>query len=118
MMMMFGGNVKDMEKIQMKMPGANGAFKQVAVGPEQGWEGWVLRVMTLEAGGNTPTHKHPWPHINYVLSGKGSVMIDGQEFPVAADTCAYIPGDSEHGFKNLGDEELRFICIVPEEGDK
>lgn len=49
-MMMFVGNVKDMEKIQMKMPGANGAFKQVAVGPEQGWEGWVLRVMTLEAG--------------------------------------------------------------------
>ena len=45
-------------------------------------------------------------------------MIDGQEFPAEVGTCAYIPKDAEHGFKNLGEQELRFICIVPEEGDK
>lgn len=115
--MMFIGNVKDMKMIPMTVPGANGAFKQVAVGPAQGWEGYVLRVMTLEAGGNTPQHKHPWPHINYVLSGQGSIFLDGQEYPAEAGTCAYLPANSEHGFKNLGDEAMQFICIVPEEGE-
>ena len=33
---MFIGNIKDMEKIPMQVPGASGAFKQVAVGPRQG----------------------------------------------------------------------------------
>ena len=73
--------------------------------------------MTLEAGGHTPRHAHPWPHINYVLEGRGVIFLDGQEYPAEAGTCAYLPADHEHGFQNLGDTELRFICIVPEEGE-
>ena len=49
---MFVGNVKDMPKIDMTPGGAKGAVKQVAVGPEQGWEDYVMRIITLEAGGN------------------------------------------------------------------
>ena len=35
---MFVGNTKDMPKIDMTPGGAKGAWKQVAVGPEQGWD--------------------------------------------------------------------------------
>lgn len=115
---MFVGNIKDMPEIPMTMPGAQGAIKQVAIGSKQGWEGWVMRVMTLEADGHTPTHSHPWPHINYVLSGQGSVTIDGKQTAIQAGSCAYIPSGAEHGFQNQGSESLKFICIVPEEGDK
>ena len=114
---MFIKDLKEIEKKAMVVEGAKGAYKQVAIGPKEGWDGYVLRVMTLETAGNTPQHKHPWPHINYVLSGLGTVAIDGKEYPVKEGTCAYIPADSEHSFVNIGESELKFICIVPEIGE-
>ena len=41
---MFVGHVNDMPKIDMTPGGAKGAAKQVAVGPEQGWEDYVMRI--------------------------------------------------------------------------
>ena len=71
---MFVGHVNDMPKIDMTPGGAKGAAKQVAVGPEQGWEDYVMRIMTLDVEGNSPQHSHDWPHINYVISGTGVLM--------------------------------------------
>ena len=45
---MFVGKYKDFPKIDMTPSGAKGAVKQVVVGPEQGWEDYVLRVITLD----------------------------------------------------------------------
>ena len=78
---MFVGKYKDFPKIDMTPSGAKGAVKQVVVGPEQGWEDYVLRVITLDVDGYSPTHMHDWPHINYVISGTGVVMISGMCLP-------------------------------------
>ena len=48
---MFVGKYKDFPKIDMTPSGAKGAVKQVVVGPEQGWEDYVLRVITLDVDG-------------------------------------------------------------------
>ena len=114
---MFVGTVKDMPKIDTTPGGAKGTVKQVAVGPQQGWEDYVMRIMTLETGGNSPQHAHDWPHINYVISGTGVLMIDGTEFPIEKGTCAYVPSNAEHCFTNTGNESLEFICIVPTRGE-
>nr|WP_243236935.1 cupin domain-containing protein [Heliobacterium chlorum] len=109
------------KKIQFKTLNGLGivcARKQSLVGPEQGWDGWVMRQFTLGQDGQTPKHSHPWPHINYILSGKGTLFLDGKEQAVESGSVAYIPGDEEHQFRNVGDEDFVFICIVPEEGDK
>ena len=71
---MFVGKYKDFPKIDMTPSGAKGAVKQGVVGPEHGWEDYVLRVITLDVDGYSPTHTHDWPHINYVISGTGVVM--------------------------------------------
>ncbi|MBQ2777000.1 MAG: cupin domain-containing protein [Peptococcaceae bacterium] len=114
---MFVGNYKDLPKIDMTPGGAKGAVKQVVIGPEQGWEDHVMRIMTLDVDGYSPTHTHDWPHINYVISGTGSVMISGQEYPVEQGTCAYVPSNEEHCFVNKGAVPLEFICIVPLRGE-
>lgn len=114
---MFVGHVKDMPKIDMTPGGAHGAVKQVAVGPEQGWEDYVMRIMTLEVNGSSPQHSHDWPHINYVISGTGVLLLAGKEYPLIAGTCAYVPANLEHCFRNSGDEQLEFICIVPTRGE-
>ena len=38
-----------------------------------------MRLFTLKEKGNSPRHTHPWPHINYVVSGRGVLYIDGKE---------------------------------------
>lgn len=115
---MFVDNVKNIKEVEVKAPGAVNAVKQSLVGPEQGWDGWVMRLFTLNVKGQTPRHSHSWPHINYIVSGEGTLFLDGKEYSVEKGGTAYVPGGAEHQFINCGEQEFTFICIVPEEGDK
>jgi quercetin dioxygenase-like cupin family protein len=92
-------------------------LKKVLISPKEGWDGYVMRVFELGSEGYTPKHSHPWPHINYILKGKGILHLDGADHEIEAGSFAYVPKDIVHQFKNQGDETLSFICIVPEEGD-
>ena len=97
---------------------AKGASMRVLISPKEGWEGHVMREFELEPGGYTPKHCHPWPHINYIISGKGHLHFEGTDTEITAGSFAYVPANAEHQFKNLGTDKLKFICIVPEEGHK
>jgi quercetin dioxygenase-like cupin family protein len=115
---MFVDHERNIKSIKSQSAGSSGVVKQSLVGPEQGWEGWVMRLFTLEKGGFTPRHSHPWPHINYMVSGQGVLFLEGKEYPVEKGSTAYVPGNALHQFTNRGDEDFVFICIVPEEGDR
>ncbi|MEN6349471.1 MAG: cupin domain-containing protein [Syntrophomonas sp.] len=116
---MFVGHVEKIPVLEVNNPGAAlNVIKQVLVGPDQGWQGWVMRLFSIKGEGYTPRHAHPWPHINYVVSGKGTLFLDGREHEIEAGSVAYVPDNIEHQFKNTGPADLTFICIVPEEGDK
>ena len=112
------GHIKDVKKIIMEAPGVVKAAKQALIGPKEGWEGYVMRLITLGTGGCSPKHTHDWPHINYMVSGKGKLFLDGEEFNLEAGSFSYVPGGSIHQFSNASEEDFVFICIVPEEGDK
>lgn len=114
---MYIDSVKNIEAINVTAPGAISVIKQNLVGPAQGWQGWVMRIFTLAAGGHSPRHSHPWPHINYIVSGQGTLYLDGREYEMEQGFVAYIPGGKEHQFLNRGQKDFSFICIVPEEGD-
>lgn len=114
---MFVSHLKDLEKIPMKMEGAKSVMKQLAVGNAEGWTDHAMRVFTMDAGGHTPKHQHPWPHINYIISGKGELEIDGKVNPVEAGSVAFVPDNIEHQFRNASDEPFSFICIVPNTGE-
>lgn len=114
---MFVSNVKEIKTVNVNAPGAVNAIKQVLAGPAEGWQGWVMRLFTLASGGKTPRHSHSWPHINYIVRGKGTLYLGGTQHEVEEGSVAYIPGDCEHQFMNTGEDEFAFICIVPEEGD-
>ena len=110
------GNIDELREKLIETKEAKGASIKVLVGPEEGWKNHVMRELSVKAGGFTPKHAHPWPHINYILAGEGSLMIDGVETLVKAGSFAYVPANKLHQFKNQGDELFRFICIVPVEG--
>lgn len=97
--------------------GAKSVIKKSVLGPQEGWKDYVMRVFELEAKGYSPRHTHPWPHIVYVIYGKGIIHIDGTDHEVQEGSFAYVPENSLHQFLSGEQEKLSFICIVPPEGD-
>jgi quercetin dioxygenase-like cupin family protein len=114
---MFVADIKEVEKKQISGEGIQNVLKQVPVGPEQGWEDHILRVFTLQKDGHTPKHSHDWEHINYVISGKGMLEIEGKKHELNTGSFAVVPSNKEHQYSNAGDEDFVMICIVPSRGD-
>jgi len=110
------GNIKDLESITINHPSANNASMQVLIGKQEGWQDYVMRVVEVSPGGFTPKHTHPWPHINYFLEGKGTLLLNNEEHPVESGSYSFVPENSLHQFKNTTDQIFKFICIVPKEG--
>ena len=115
---MIVGNFNDLIATHITNPEANNAAMKVLVSPKEGWEGYVMRVVEVEPNGFTPKHQHPWPHINYIIEGNGTLLIGDTLHPLKAGGYAFVPGDTLHQFSNAGDATFKFICIVPEEGHK
>lgn len=116
---MYVDHTEKIPGIEINNPGnALNVIKKVLVGPEQGWQGWVMRLFTISSKGFSPRHTHPWPHINYIVSGQGTLFVNGQDYEVKPGSVAYVPDNAEHQFTNTGSDDFSFICIVPEAGDK
>ena len=94
----------------------NNASMLKLVGPEEGWDSHVMRVVELGEDGFSPKHTHPWPHINYIIEGEGVLFLNSKENPIQAGSFAYVPADELHQFRNTGKGTFKFICIVPTEG--
>jgi quercetin dioxygenase-like cupin family protein len=110
------GHKENLEKKPVTHPEAKEATMQVLISPNEGWEGYVMRIFEVAPGGFTPRHNHPWPHINYIIRGKATLHLNGEENALSPGSYAYVPAGALHQFRNTGDEPFEFICIVPEEG--
>jgi quercetin dioxygenase-like cupin family protein len=113
---MIVGSSGDVLSQVVESPDAKNAAMKALIGPEQGWGDYVMRVIELGAGGHSPAHTHPWPHINYVLEGEGVLQLESEEHRLEAGHYALVPAGTFHQYRNAGEGMFRFICIVPTEG--
>jgi quercetin dioxygenase-like cupin family protein len=107
-------NLDKIEKVRVEMEGVKDAFKQVPLSREDGAPHFSFRVFTLEPGGYTPFHNHPFEHLNYIISGQGAVVRgDRSEEPVGTgDFVMVLPGE-QHQYRNTSKHErFQFICAV------
>jgi quercetin dioxygenase-like cupin family protein len=107
----------DLEETQVSLSDALGVSKKIPIGKKEGWEGYTLRVFKIAPGGHTPRHRHDWEHVNYVISGRGKLMMDGVEYDVAEKDFALVPPGTPHQFRNPYAGDFEFICIVPNRGE-
>jgi quercetin dioxygenase-like cupin family protein len=103
-------------KTKPNMEGALGVTKQVPISTENGTPAFSFRVFTIEPGGHTPLHHHPFEHLNYVIEGHGVVVGKDREFDVKkGDFALVLPGET-HQYKNTSTTKpLIVICAVPKE---
>lgn len=109
--------IDEVEKKKVDMAGAEGAWKQLPLGSQDGAPVYSYRVFTVEPGGNTPYHSHPYEHMNFIIEGKGILVNEaGEEHPVNAGDFALVNPNEKHQYRNNSSDQIfRMICGVPKE---
>ena len=95
---------------------AEGVKVRWLITEETGAPTFAMRQFTVEAGGSTPLHTHPWEHEAYILEGSGTVRGGEDVEELKAGDVVFVPPDELHQFRNTGDGELRFLCLIPLQG--
>lgn len=58
-----------------------------------------------------PPHRHAEDEFFFVLEGRAEFYLDGAVQVAGPQTLLYAPSWHEHGIRNLGDTELRYLVI-------
>ncbi len=108
-------HLEKVEKIIPQMEGAAGVCKQVPISKCDGSPSFSFRVFTLDPGGHTPFHRHPYEHMNYVIEGNGTIVAEnGEERAIKKGDFALVLPEEKHQYKNTAvNGPLVVICAVP-----
>jgi quercetin dioxygenase-like cupin family protein len=102
---------------KVQMEGALNAWKQIPLSREDGAPVFAFRVFTVEPGGYTPYHRHPYEHMNYIIEGEGVIVDEaGKQKSLKAGDFAIVLPDEKHQYRNVSkDKPFKMICGVPKE---
>ena len=109
-------SLKKAKKTIPDMEGAKGVYKQIPISKENGTPRFSFRVFTIEPGGYTPLHNHPFEHLNYIIEGNGALVTENGEYEVNKGDFIIILPDESHQYRNISKgNPLVMICAVPKE---
>ena len=70
----------------------------------------------LPVGATIGLHTHDASaEIIFFLSGTGKMLLDGVAEAIAPGLCHYCPRGSSHQMINDGEEDIRFLAVVPQQ---
>ena len=76
--------------------GNAGTFRIYIDGPTCGAENFSLLQNTIKAGATGSSHKHDEEHCFYVLSGTGTMYIDGKPYGMRPNSAIFVPPNAMH----------------------
>jgi quercetin dioxygenase-like cupin family protein len=100
-------------KTAVEIEGAKDTEIRWLISKDDGAENFSMRIFEIQPGGHTPLHTHPHEHEIFVVEGEGTFVFEGKEHQFEKDYVIFVPGGSEHRFKNTGDSLLRMLCLIP-----
>lgn len=106
--------IRDFREVEAQ-PSGEGVTMRVPIGPEEGAPTFNMRIFEVQPGFSSPHHSHWWEHEIFILAGRGMFKTERGDVPVGEGTTVFVPGNEMHQLRNVGDEVLRFICLVPQE---
>ncbi|MGD8996667.1 MAG: cupin domain-containing protein [Anaerolineae bacterium] len=83
------------------------------IGAPEGAPSFAMRLIEFEPGAVFETHQHPYEHEIFVVEGKGIAHTPDGEAEMRPGIALYVPPSQPHGYRNIGDSPLRFICVIP-----
>lgn len=109
---------QEVESAPVDMEGAVDCTVRWLVGEADGAPNFAMRQFEVAAGGHTPKHHHPYEHEVFVLEGEGIVLEGDEEHPLKAGDVVFVAPDEIHQFRNTSDAPLKFLCLVPNSGQR
>ena len=73
---------------------------------------YSIAQFTLESGKQSKLHKIKSSEIYYILEGSAILTVDGEPYNIQKDDSVYVSPNSKQFIKNVGSDDLRFLCIV------
>jgi mannose-6-phosphate isomerase-like protein (cupin superfamily) len=67
--------------------------------------------------GRAPNHSHVYDEVIYVLEGRGTLHVEGREFPIEPGTCMHLPPLLEHALENESGSQMRVLGVFHPSGD-
>jgi len=68
-----------------------------------------IQVTDIEPDGMQFVHSHEQEQCYYIISGTGLMVIDDQSEEVEEGDAVFIPSNSTHGIKNIGNDRLIYL---------
>jgi quercetin dioxygenase-like cupin family protein len=67
----------------------------------------------VQGGGEVDPHSHPTHEFYYVTSGRGWMVIDGEERQISQGDLVHIPPDAVHSIRPISDHaSIRCFCFA------
>lgn len=108
----------NLKEAEVETAGAVRVFKSAILGSGEGSEEIAMRRFKILPGGNTPLHRHEWPHLVLVEKGEGVALSESDgKFKIGEGDAVFISAGEEHQFLNPFSEEIEFVCVVPSRGE-
>ena len=106
-------NYEDIPPVTMDNEIVRNVAGRIMIGREDGAKNFCMRLFELGRDGHTPKHAHDWEHEVFVHAGQGEVFIEDKWHPLSQGTAVFVPPNVEHQFRNISEETLVFVCLVP-----
>ena len=110
---MYRSSVSQTEVEAVEMEGAKDVTIQWLLRRSHGVPNFEMRRFTVKKDGHTPYHQHDFEHEIYVLSGHGMMKYGDEEQEIHPEDVIYVPANDWHQFRNAGDADFVFMCLVP-----
>ncbi|BBG22742.1 cupin domain-containing protein [Sulfuracidifex tepidarius] len=113
----FKATVDSVQREEVKIGDTKDTFIQWLVTKAQGSESYALRRFTMKPGGVITCHNHKYVETVYLLQGKLEVSVGNQKLQMEKDSYVFINKFVPHELKNIGNEEVVFLCVISYEDD-
>lgn len=90
---------------------------QIMLGPDE-VPNFAMRKFTIEVGGSIPMHTNTLEHEQYVLRGKGKIILGDETKEVSPGSIVFMPEGVPHSYDNICEEPFEFLCMVPNKKDE
>lgn len=101
---------------EMDIPKTKGASIAVLSPKEE--KDFLVRRVTLEAGGSMPYHTNIIQHQQFVLSGEAKVRIGEETYHAKAGDFLYIPAGIAHAYEACYESGYTFLCMITTQEDE
>ena len=74
-----------------------------------------MGLYALPAGGVDPQSPHTEDEVYYIVSGRGQILVGGEDRPVQSGSMVFVAAGVEHRFHSITDELQILVFFAPAE---